>query len=169
MGNSMAYSSFEEGFRDIYPRLVRTLMVACSDMELSKDIAQESLARTYAHWTKVNQLDIPWAWSRKVAFNMLCDEMRKRSKRKTETSAILDLSAIESIEKSLPTPFAVDLVQALSKLPDQQRIAATLAYVDDCSEKEIAKAMGISQGSVKTHLFHARRSLEHSLEVKDGI
>ena len=159
----MQYSSFEEGFRDIYPRLVRTLMVACGEQELSKDIAQESLAKAYVHWKKVNELEMPGAWVRKVAINSLRDEMRKRAKRKTNTDSNIDLSTIESIEKSLPTPLAVDFTRALSTLPDQQRIAATLAFVDDCSTKEIAQAMGISQGSVKTHLHHARNSLGTAL------
>lgn len=155
----MHYSSFEEGFRDIYPRLVRTLMVACADRELAADIAQEALAKAYAQWGKVNSLDFPAGWVRKVAINGLRDEMRKRSRHKTSSQASIELSTLESIEKSLPTPMAIDFVRALEELPDQQRIAATLAFVDDCSEKEIARAMGISQGSVKTHLYHARNAL----------
>ncbi len=161
----MQYASFEDGFRDIYPRLVRTLMVACGDRELSCDIAQEALAKGYANWKKVNELEIPAAWVKKVAVNQLKDEFRKQAKRKTHASDTLELSTIETIEKSLPTPMAVDFSRALLELPPQQRIAAALSFVDDMSESEIAHTMGISKGSVKTHLHHARNALGASLNV----
>lgn len=138
-------------------------MVACGEKELSADIAQEALARAYAQWKKVNQLELPAAWVRKVAINLLRDEMRKRSRRNTHSGSDLELSTIESIEQSLPTPFAVDLARALDGLPPQQRIAATLSLVDDCSTADIAQTMGISEGSVKTHLHHARTALGNVL------
>ncbi|HMS25193.1 MAG TPA: RNA polymerase sigma factor [Acidimicrobiia bacterium] len=159
----MHYSSFEDGFRDMYPRLVRTLMVACGEKELAADLAQESLAKAYSQWKKVNDLDVPGAWVRKVAINALRDEMRKRSRRNTHSDSKIELSTLESIERSLPTPLAVDFARALEQLPSQQRIVATLALVDDCSSKEIAATMGISEGSVKTHLHHARNTLGTTL------
>jgi len=149
----------------MYPRLVRTLMVACGDQELSRDIAQDALAKSYANWKKVNQLEMPSAWVKKVAINQLKDEFRKQSRRKTYASNTLELSTIEAIERSLPTPMAVDFSRALMELPGQQRIAAALAFVEDMSEKEIAQTMGISKGSVKTHLYHARNALGNSLNV----
>lgn len=163
MGAGVHYKTFEDGFRDIYPRLVRTLMVASGERELSADIAQESLAKAYAQWNKVNNLEVPGAWVRKVAVNSLRDEMRKRARHKTSSDSTIDLATLESIEKSLPTPFAVDFARALHELPTQQRIAATLAFVDDASTKEIAQTMGISEGTVKTHLHHARAVLGTSL------
>lgn len=161
----MQYSSFEDGFRDLYPRLVRTLMVSCGDKELAADIAQDTFAKAYVQWNKVNSLEMPSAWIRKVAINGLRDEMRKRARRKTYRESTIELATIEAIEKSIPAPMAVDFARALTELPDQQRIAATLRFIDDASEKEIAQTMGISKGSVKTHLHHARNSLGESLST----
>ena len=140
-------------------------MVACGDRELSYDIAQDALAKSYANWKKVNELEMPSAWVRKVAINQLKDEFRKQSRRKTFSANTLELATIESIEKSLPTPMAVDFSRALLELPPQQRIVAALTFVDDMSEKEIAQTMGISKGSVKTHLHHARKSLGEYLNI----
>lgn len=145
----------------MYPRLVRTLMVASGDRELSADIAQESLAKAYTQWKKINEYDLPIAWVRKVAINSLRDDMRKKSRRGINIGDdVVGLSTFESIEASMPTPIAVDFARALNDLAPQQRIAATLAYVDDCSTSEIANTMGISEGSVKTHLHHARAILK---------
>lgn len=162
--NRVHYSSYEDGFRDIYPRIVRTLMVAYGDREVAADIAQEAMAKAYAQWKKVNSYEIPGAWVRKVAINGLRDHIRKESRRSNGVrDPILQLSTIESIEASMPTPLAVDFARALEKLPSQQRIAATLAYVDDCSIAEIAKAMKISEGTVKSHLHYARETLQEFL------
>ncbi len=141
-------------------------MVACGDKELSADIAQESLAKAYAQWSKVNSLENPPAWVKKVAINALRDEFRKRAKRKTITSTeTVELSTLETLEKCMPTPYAVDFAHTLSTLPDQQRIAATLYYVDDSSVKDIASYMKISQGAVKAHLHNARKNLSESIAV----
>ena len=162
----MQYSSYEDGFRDMYPRIVRTLMVAYGDREVAADIAQEAMAKAYANWKKVNSYEIPGAWVRKVAINQLRDYIRKESKRtNSNKDPILQLSTIESIEASMPTPLAVDFARALEKLPSQQRIAATLAYVDDCSMAEIASAMRISEGTVKSHLHYARETLQDFLST----
>ncbi len=140
-------------------------MVACGDRELSCDIAQDALAKSFANWKKVNELEMPSAWVKKVAINQLKDEFRKQTKRKTYASNTLELSTIESIEKSLPTPMAVDFSRALMELAPQQRIVAALSFVDDMSEAEIAQTMGISKGTVKTHLHHARNALSSSLSI----
>lgn len=140
-------------------------MVACGDKELAQDIAQDSLAKAYARWKMVNDLESPAAWVRKVAINGLKDEFRKNARRNVIPDSTIELSTIEAIEKSLPAPMAVDFVRALHELPDQQRIAATLRFIDDASEREISNAMGISQGTVKTHLHHARSSLGETLST----
>jgi RNA polymerase sigma factor (sigma-70 family) len=141
-------------------------MVACGEKELAADITQDALATAYVHWKKVNAYDLPIAWVRKVAINKLHDEMRKRNRRK-HSNDVVELSTIEAVESSVPTPMAVDLMHALELLPSQQRIAATLAYVDDCSISDISSAMGISTGSVKTHLFHARQSLQTTMALSE--
>lgn len=138
-------------------------MVACGDRELSYDIAQDALAKSYANWKKVNELEMPSAWVRKVAINQLKDEFRKQSRRKTFSANTLELATIESIEKSLPTPMAVDFSRTSDSHNKELLLHST--FVDDMSEKEIAQTMGISKGSVKTHLHHARKSLGEYLNI----
>ena len=59
-----------------------------------------------------------------------------------------------------PPPAEPDGVAALlGSLPRQQRVAAALFYVDGLSIAEVADAMGIAEGSVKSHLYDARRAL----------
>lgn len=57
-----------------------------------------------------------------------------------------------------------DLRRALAALPPDQRAAIALFYLDGFSIGEIAEAVGIPAGTVKTRLFHARRALRRQLE-----
>ena len=56
------------------------------------------------------------------------------------------------------------VVDALRKLPERQREAIVLRYYADFSEAEIAAAMGISRGAVKSHTARGMASLRAELE-----
>lgn len=56
------------------------------------------------------------------------------------------------------------LANALRALPARQREAFTLRVLEDCDVATTARIMGCSEGSVKTHLFRARETLQKQLE-----
>jgi RNA polymerase sigma factor (sigma-70 family) len=56
------------------------------------------------------------------------------------------------------------VVAALRGLPDRQREAIVLRYYADLSEAEIAAAMGISRGAVKSHTSRGMSALRTTLE-----
>jgi RNA polymerase sigma factor (sigma-70 family) len=55
------------------------------------------------------------------------------------------------------------VVSALRLLPDRQREAVVLRYYGDLSEADIAQAMGISRGAVKSHTARAIAALRNTL------
>ncbi|MCW2068689.1 UNVERIFIED_ORG: RNA polymerase sigma-70 factor (ECF subfamily) [Stenotrophomonas maltophilia] len=57
------------------------------------------------------------------------------------------------------------LVQALRALPARQREAFTLRVLQDLDGATTARAMGCSEGAVKTHLARARQALQNQLEM----
>jgi RNA polymerase sigma factor (sigma-70 family) len=61
-----------------------------------------------------------------------------------------------------------DLRRAMAALPPDQRAAMALFYLDGLSVAEIAEAISIPAGTVKTRLFHARRALRRQLEGDDA-
>ena len=56
------------------------------------------------------------------------------------------------------------LVEALRALPARQREAFTLRVLENLDVPTTARVMGCSEGSVKTHLFRARETLQRQLE-----
>jgi RNA polymerase sigma factor (sigma-70 family) len=59
------------------------------------------------------------------------------------------------------------VVAALRKLPGRQREAIVLRYYAGLSEAEVAIAMGISRGAVKSHTARAMTALRADLEQQD--
>jgi RNA polymerase sigma factor (sigma-70 family) len=99
------------------------------------------------------------AWSYAIVTRR-CQDVLRRTARAQET--LLD----ENLESDPPSdPLgAHDLRDALNSLPPSQRAAIALFYRDGLTVSEIAEALAIPVGTVKTRLFHARRTLRHYLE-----
>jgi RNA polymerase sigma-70 factor (ECF subfamily) len=128
------------------------------------DLAHEALARAYRDWRTVGSLDRPGAWVRRVLINLTIDAHRRRA-RETLALARLDPN---------PATAATDVVgeafwAAVRDLPERQRAAVALYYVEDLPIAEIAEILGISSGTVKTSLFMARRSLAVSLGAEEVL
>lgn len=98
------------------------------------------------------------AWSYAIVTRRAQDLMR-RAVRAKETS--LD----EDFEAGVPTDAydVQDLRSGLNSLPPDQRAAMALFYRDGFAVAEIAEALAIPIGTVKTRLFHARRALRRYL------
>src|SRR6186997_465872 len=56
--------------------LIRLLTLYCGDRETARDLAQETLARTWLNWRKVRRLDRPDLWARRVALNLANSQFR---------------------------------------------------------------------------------------------
>ncbi len=144
----------EEIFNLNYDRLVNALTVVAGNREVAADAVQEAFVRLVASWNRLSKYDDPAGWVRRVAVNQILDHKRYLLRRaraivcmKTEAG---DASQSFS-EWSIPAE--------VKGLPTKQRVAVALYYVADLSVSEIARIMGISDGSVNQHLFRARRAL----------
>jgi RNA polymerase sigma-70 factor (ECF subfamily) len=75
------------------------------------------------------------------------------------------LEPVEAAEPSAPT--SARFWAAVRALPERQRAAVALHYIDDLSIDEIAGILQVSPGTIKTSLFKARRSLAVTLEAEE--
>ena len=60
------------------PRLIRMLTLFCGDVELARDLTQETLVRAWVHWRKVRRMDRPDLWTKRVALNLATSQFRRR-------------------------------------------------------------------------------------------
>ena len=160
----MKYKNYEEAFSDIYPRVVRTLMVASGNKALSAKIAQEAMGHAYAHWRKFQKSESQIQWVREIAVKKLQAYIKNEEKFSgIELDPIMDLTTFETLEKAIRTPYAIDFVRAVGNLHTEERLVATLTFIDDCSPSEIAKTLGRNEDDVRTDIRNARVSIRHSM------
>ena len=157
-------------FDDLYRREVvsiATLATALTgDRDIGTDIAQEALLRAYRSWSTVSTMDRPGAWVRRIAINLAADAGRKRS-REAHALERIEARPVGSTSGSSDGGFW----REVRRLPERQRTAIALRYIDDLTVDEIAEIMDISSGTVKATLFKARQSLAAALgatEVDDA-
>jgi RNA polymerase sigma-70 factor (ECF subfamily) len=62
----------------------------------------------------------------------------------------------------------LNLQRALASLPRRQQETVVMHYIVDLPVTEVARALGIAEGTVKTHLFRARETLREAM-VEGGV
>ncbi len=124
------------------------------DPAAAEEVAAEALARAYAQRGRVSVLPQRDGWVLRVAANLAIDRVRRHPPQLLPPE-VLD------VEETLSLRMA--LTAALGALPRRQRQAVTLRYLGELSEREVAQALGISPGSVKTHVHRGLASLRARL------
>lgn len=144
---------FDEVFRDEYLRLVKALALS-----FSPTIAEEAVADAFvvAHrrWKRVSGLNDPVGWVRRVAINKAIGAQRSVFRRRRREELTCSVTPAPHLTDEL-----VDLRAAITALAPRQRMVFSLHYLADMSVDEVAFALEISPGTVKSTLFDVRRRL----------
>ena len=160
MGKEQAVEErFVLAFPALFPKAKRVAYRVVGNAAVAEDVAAEALARAYAHWERIEAL--PWmeGWVLRVAANLALDAARRRR-------PMLDAPPCLDREDAIATRLA--MVAALTHLPRRQREAIALYYLAGLPAEEVAQVLGLSAGTVKSHLHRGlvalRRRLGDSLE-----
>lgn len=157
---SLHYASPEALFRSAYAPLVRALS-ALAGPEDAEDAVQDAFVQLEAKWGTIRKYENPAAWVRRVAIHRLTDRHRRLRR---GAAALLRLRPVETGLHPPPSDH-LDLAAAVRLLPPRQQLAVALFYLADLPVREVAEAMGISEGAVHRHLHDGRGALRHLLGV----
>src|SRR5664280_611310 len=89
MWDQAAASSFDEFFRSSSRRLFAQAFVLTGSRELAQDLTQEAFARAWARWRKIERLDDPESWTRRVLHNLCIDAWRRSTRQPPATTSEL--------------------------------------------------------------------------------
>ncbi len=138
-----------------WPGLYRTAYLLLGDAAEAEDLVQTALAKTYASWSKVRDLEAAPAYARTTLVNTATSWFRRRSWRNERpTETLPEVTAPDHDPTDRPT-----LVAALAQLPPRQRAAVVLRYYDDLSVADTATALGVTEGTVKSQTSDALATL----------
>jgi RNA polymerase sigma-70 factor (sigma-E family) len=165
-----------EGISQLYEShwagVVRLVWLLLHDQQAAEDVAQDAYIATYRNWDRLRDEEAAVAYLRRCAVNGARSVIRHLMVVRRETQAEANradaagrLTSPSSDEAALMRLDSDQLMAALATLPDRQREVIVLRYYSDLSEAQIAEALDISPGSVKTHAYRGLRALRHRMEV----
>lgn len=159
LGDSHAFSRL---VRRWHPRLVRRAYGLTKDRDAARDIAQESWV---AIMRGLRSLRDPAAFS-PWALRIVANKSRAWIRREQARRRALEGAGAEP--PSAPSTPAADTIimvrEGLTRLKPAQREILRLFYFDAMSIREIADALDIPNGTVKSRLYHARVALRVAVE-----
>ncbi len=152
----LAGPRFDEFYREARPRLGRAVALAVGDVDLALEATDEALTRAYERWDSVARLDRPEAWVYRVATNWALSVLRRRrrSHHRLYDPDHGDASAIAD-----PALHA-----ALADLDAKHRSVIVCRHLLGWSVAETAAALRLREGTVKSRLHRALRTLESRLQ-----
>jgi len=153
----------EQLVRDVYDasyrRLVVQLLSISGDQAEAEDAVQEAFVKAIAMRAGFARLDNPEAWLRVAALNHLRNRWRHTAVARRLLPKVPGPGAPIDL-----TPDHVAVVAALQKIPYDLRVVVTLHHIADPATAEIARQLGIPEGTVKTRLARGRAQLAPLLD-----
>ena len=140
--------------------------------EDAQDVTQEVFWRAYHSLYQLRQPHRFRSWLYTIMSNeckrRLVSVAKIRQRETTLEDATDDALRIEPAHTTPTESWRVDLEQALSELPDDNRVAVSMFYMGDHSLKEISEFLGVSVNTVKGKLYRARQQLGNALSERYG-
>lgn len=158
----------DEAFIELHERYERRIyffaLKRMSDSSDAEDVTQEVFLQVYRGLSKFEGRSSLLTWMFGIAHNQVCRRYRRRRPmvQSLESDEVNELASGET-----PADQRTDFVRILrncgrvlqEKVPEQQRKAFELRYIENQSTREIAENMGKSPQAIKISLFRTRRTL----------
>ncbi len=147
------------------PRVVSIASGIVRNAHDAEDLAQEAFVKAYQHIGRFRAGEPFGPWIYRIVTNLALDVRKHRVKFRhqelagTEPAARRDDAELPAMTNEISR--RIDA--ALEELPEMQRIVARLHLVEQFEHHEIAAMLGLSDGTVRSHLSHARKKLQQKL------
>ena len=146
---------FETAVHPYYAGLVRRLVMVLGDEQDAQDVAQDAYLRAFRSWARFDGVDVR-AWLYTIALRLAFNHLRGRRRW---------LAAIQRVE---PRPWAdtvdPDLWAAVGRLDARTRAALLLNVIDGYTHAEIARILGVPDGTVASWISRGRTDLRRELQ-----
>jgi RNA polymerase sigma-70 factor (ECF subfamily) len=157
--------ALQEFLHTRYPRLVAAVALASGSRAAAEDAVQEALLRAWERSEKGDEIESLNAWVTTVALNLARSGLRRlRSERKARARL---RGSGWSDDHAPSADRTVDVGRALATLPRRQREIVVLRYYLQMNTREVATALRINEGTVKSTLFRARAALADALGIDE--
>ena len=141
-----------------YGTFVRVAALLVRDVPTAEEVVQEAYVGLFRRWDRLRDPDAAVGYLRQAVVNGARSVLRRRG------TAERAVEALAATPAPAPDPAASladrrAVIDALARLPERQREVLVLRYYADWSEADIAAALGISPGAVKSYASRGVQAL----------
>jgi RNA polymerase sigma-70 factor (sigma-E family) len=132
----------------------------------AEDLVQATLIKAYQSWDRISDLAAVDTYVRRAMVNTHISTWRQRKVDEYPTDEIPDQPATDPTEER---DLRDVLQQALDRLPRQMRVAVVHRYYEDMTEPQVAAAMGVTVGTVKSTVARAVGKLRQDEQLREDV
>ncbi len=160
----MGRDDFSEYVAARWTSLVRSaVLLGCTHPE-AEDLVQTVLERCLLKWGKVQAADDRDAYVHRVLINIFISGRRRRWTNEKPTAMLREQAVIDHTASIDDTDA---IMRALDRLPSDQRTAVVLRYYAHLSEQQMASALDVAAGTVKSRLSRAVKTLAQDPDLAE--
>lgn len=136
----------------------------------AEEVTQDAFVRAYTHLDHYDEQRPFYPWLASIAVRLAQNWLRRHGRTVRREGASLETAREPSVTPSALNALIADerrrdLWQAVAALSSGERTAVILYYRDAMAVRDIASALGVTSGTIKTLLFRARRHLRVRLQA----
>jgi RNA polymerase sigma-70 factor (ECF subfamily) len=157
---------FEARVADSSTLAFRVALGVLRHREDAEDVAQDAFLRAHRAFGSLRDRDRFRAWLVRTAFRLALDLRRGQNRRSRREDAVAIDAPLrtESVEDAAARAEVRALVaEAVDALPEKLRIVTVLAAIEEHDVASVARLLELPEGTVKSRLFLARKSLSEKL------
>jgi RNA polymerase sigma-70 factor (sigma-E family) len=162
-GNRVAFGEY---VRVRSHSLLRSAQALTGNRADAEDLVQATLVKAYQSWDRIDDAAALDTYVRRVMVNTHISGWRRRRVDEYPTDEIPDAPSAGDATRDSDLRDVVR--RALDRLPRQMRAAVMLRFYDDMTEPEVAAALGVSVGTVKSTVARAVAKLRNDAELGVG-
>jgi RNA polymerase sigma-70 factor, ECF subfamily len=148
-------ATFDEFYSASFQRVTGQVYAMIGNRDEAQECVQEAFARAWAHRRKLDRAEHPEAWVRTTAYRLAVSRWRRTTRGRRPADRALGAAT----ETAAPSETHVALVAALKQLPEAQRQALVLHHIADLSVHDVAREVGVPEGTIKARLSRGRAAL----------
>jgi RNA polymerase sigma-70 factor (ECF subfamily) len=146
---------FDDFYAASFQRITGQVYAMIGNRDEAQECVQEAFVRAWAHRKKLDKAEHPEAWVRTAAYRLAVSRWRRTTRGRRPADRAVSLAT----EAAAPSENHVALVAALKQLPEAQRQALVLHHIADLPVQEVAREVGVPEGTIKARLSRGRTAL----------
>lgn len=167
-GDQQAFGRLVARYQDQAYGLALRILRSPPDAE---EVAQDSFVRAWGALSRFRGDARFSTWLHRIVSRRALDRVAQLKSRRARETELEDLDRLAEVsaqpaseERALREQFTTRL---LGRLNETQRTVVSLFYLEDQSIQQVAEALGMPEGSIKTHLFRSRKILREAYQAEE--